>query len=247
MASAGCTENMQIKTQEKLLRQSYVSTLDNTEREYFIYLPKGYENSDTKNWPVMLFLHGNGERGNGKDELDYVLAHGPLYEAWIQKRDLPFIIISPQLHMFDFDKQGLDYIDNRTEDWIPKRLENGVPPRDELFATPDPMKGVLSAENMSEVSPPPKGWEKVEGDLLGMLDYVSENFHADNQRIYLTGLSYGGFGSWYMASKHPERFAAVAPVVGWGEPSLMAPIAKAQLPVWAFAGGRDNAVRKQLF
>ena len=48
----------------------------------------------------MLFLHGDGERGDGKGELDYVLVHGPLFEAWCQRRDLPFIIISPQLPMF---------------------------------------------------------------------------------------------------------------------------------------------------
>src|SRR5690606_41947331 len=54
--------------------------------------------------------------------------------------------------------------------------------------------------------------------------------------------SYGGFGTWYMAGKHPERFAAICPVVGWGHPALMEPIAKAKLPVWVFAGGRDGAV-----
>jgi predicted peptidase len=50
-----------------------------------------------------------------------------------------------------------------------------------------------------------------------------------------------------MASKHTERFAAIAPVVGWGHPSLMKPIAKHQLPVWQFAGGRDSAVNIKYF
>ncbi len=90
---------------EQLLRLSYQSQIDNEQREYFVYLPKGYHSHSGKKWPVMLFLHGNGERGNGKSELDYVVTHGPLYEAWIQKKDLPFIIISPQLHMFDMDKK----------------------------------------------------------------------------------------------------------------------------------------------
>lgn len=70
-------------------------------------------------WPILMFLHGNGERGNGKDELDYVLMHGPLYEAWIQKKDLPFIIVSPQLPMFDFDNKGIDYITNRSKKIYP--------------------------------------------------------------------------------------------------------------------------------
>jgi predicted peptidase len=50
-----------------------------------------------------------------------------------------------------------------------------------------------------------------------------------------------------MASRHPQKFAAIAPVVGWGHPDLMAPIGKNNLPVWAFAGGRDFAVNKSYF
>jgi hypothetical protein len=44
---------------------------------------------------------GNGERGDGKADLDYVLTHGPLFEAWVQRRDLPFVMIAPQLPLFD--------------------------------------------------------------------------------------------------------------------------------------------------
>src|SRR5690606_41936194 len=93
-------------------RLPYVSQADNKSREFFVYLPGGYETQPEQQWPVLLFLHGNGERGNGLDELDYVLIHGPLYEAWIQKKDLPFIIIAPQLHMFGMGK--VDYIARRT-------------------------------------------------------------------------------------------------------------------------------------
>ena len=70
------------KSEEQLIRVPYTSSLDNTAREYFLYLPKGYKEHD-KNWPILMFLHGNGERGNGKSELDYVQIHGPLYEAWV--------------------------------------------------------------------------------------------------------------------------------------------------------------------
>ena len=58
----------------------------------------------------------------------------------------------------------------------------------------------------------------------------------------MTGLSYGGFGTWNLASRHPERFAAIAPVAGWGHSDLMAPLAERQMPVWAFAGGRDRTI-----
>ena len=72
-------------------------------------------------------------------------------------------------------------------------------------------------------------------------------YQTDPNRLYLTGLSYGGFGTWYMASKHPEMFAAINPIVGWGHPDLMEPIAMANLPTWVFSAGRDPAVRKRYF
>ncbi|MBU2984938.1 prolyl oligopeptidase family serine peptidase [Saccharophagus degradans] len=232
---------------EQLLRIPYTSSLDNTPREYLVYLPQGYADNPDKDWPVMLFLHGNGERGDGLSELDFVMAHGPLYEAWIQKQPLPFIIISPQLHMFDLRENGPDYIKNRTLDSLPKRLENGVPERGPMFTRGGPMDGVPQAD-MSKVDITlPIGWNYVEQDLLGMLTHAHANYRTDASRVYLTGLSYGGFGAWYMASKHPQLFAAIAPVVGWGHPDLMAPIAEHKIPVWQFAAGRDYSVRIQYF
>lgn len=233
---------------EQLLRLPYTSTLNNKEREYFVYLPRGYEDNPHKTWPVMMFLHGNGERGNGTDELDFVLSHGPLYEAWVYKKDLPFIIISPQLHMFDMDKRNISYIDDRTTDWIPKRQAEGVPERGGLQAPNARMSGDPEKQDMSDMNPGlPEGWNLVEEDLLGMIDTVTQKYNADTNKLYLTGLSYGGFGTWYMASRHPKLFAAIAPVVGWGHPDLMAPIADHQIPLWVFAGGRDTIVQAQYF
>ena len=82
----------------ELKRVSYQSAATGLERDYYVYLPEGFAQKDK--WPVILTLSGNGERGNGKDELDYVLANGPLFEAWSQQRHLPFVIIAPQLPMF---------------------------------------------------------------------------------------------------------------------------------------------------
>jgi len=197
---------------------------------------------------VMLFLHGNGERGNGLDELDFVMMQGPLHEAWVQKKDLPFIIISPQLHMFGWDKKGIAYIDNRLKGNIPKRLAQGVPKRSAAFQTNGAMQRMAALTQMSDVAPLlPQGWEMLENDLITMLDSVQHKYRANVNQTYLSGLSYGGFGTWYMASKYPKRFTAIAPVVGWGHPSLMAPIAKHKIPVWAFAGGRDSAVNIKYF
>ncbi len=239
-------ENPAPQLGDQLLRLSYTSQVDKQQHQYFVYLPRGYNSDTKKRWPLMLFLHGNGERGDGRDELDYVIKNGPLYEAWIQKKDLPFIIISPQLPMFGMEK--IPYIAARTRAEIPVRLAQGVPPRPARFPTPQPMSAGDIVSDMSTLKPLlPMGWEQVEADLLTMLDTVQKNYRTDSHRRYLTGLSYGGFGTWYMASKHPNMFAAIAPVVGWGHPDLMAPIAKANIPVWAFAGGRDTSVVKKYF
>ena len=244
----GCNslQTSQLTSREQLLRVPYTSSVDQLGREYFVYLPRGYETQADKKWPVILFLHGNGERGNGLDELDYVMSHGPLYEAWIQKKDLPFIIVAPQLHMFTMGK--VPYIANRTRAQIPVRLEHGVPAHQPFFATPQLMAAGEELTDLSAVPPLlPMGWEQVEFDLIDIINRVQQQYRTDLTRLYLTGLSYGGFGTWYMASKHPELFAAAVPVVGWGHPDLMAPIAEANLPVWAFAGGRDTSVQKKFF
>ncbi|HCM46920.1 MAG TPA: alpha/beta hydrolase [Colwellia sp.] len=237
-----------VVSEEQLLREAYQSSVDNSQREYFIYLPRAYHDKPEKKWPVILFLHGNGERGNGQNELDFVLMQGPLYEAWVQKKDLPFIIISPQLHMFGWDKKGIAYIDNRLKDNIPKRLSYGVPKRSATFKTQVDFKRISSLTDMSEVAPLlPQGWELLETDLINMLDTVQNKYRVNTDKTYLSGLSYGGFGTWYIASKYPERFAAIAPVVGWGHPSLMPSIAQYKLPVWQFAGGRDTSVNIKYF
>src|SRR5688572_20168398 len=110
----------------RLTRVSYASRATGAERDFFLYLPAGYSKDRERRWPLLLFLHGNGERGDGKSELDFLLANGPLYEAWIQKRDLPFIIAAPQLPMYGRDEYA-DYLRNRSRAELPERLAHGTP------------------------------------------------------------------------------------------------------------------------
>jgi predicted peptidase len=234
------------QSEPELRRVAYQSTRTGKEREYFVYLPRGF--AQKKSWPVMLFLHGDGERGDGKAELDYVLIHGPLSEAWVQKRDLPFVIISPQLDKFS--RGEISYIKNRTPAQIPKRLANGTPPRqDERNSRVEPTLGGLPANNDLQDAPngPPEGWSEMDAEVMAMVDATLRDFKGDPTRVYLTGLSYGGFGTWFFGAKYPQKFAAMAPVVGYGYPAQAQAIAKAKLPVWCFAGGRDPAVPPQFF
>jgi predicted peptidase len=154
---------------------------------YLLFLPKGYHASADKRWPLLLFLHGAGERGS---DVWKVATHGP---PKIVARDpnFPFIVVSPQC------------------------------PEGEVWST---------------------------DQLLGLLDSVMKKLKVDAGRVYLTGLSMGGYGTWDLGLSHPERFAAIVPICGGGQiiNILLAQGAKAQalrsLGVWAFHGGKDPVV-----
>ncbi|OHB60082.1 MAG: phospholipase [Planctomycetes bacterium RBG_13_46_10] len=148
--------------------------------QYLLFLPEGYENKQQR-WPMILFLHGAGERGN---DLNLVKKHG-LPKIIEQQKDFPFIVVSPQC-------------------------------------------------------PQGQWWtEKVEV-LINLLDEIVNRYNVDTERIYLTGLSMGGYGTWTLAAAYPERFAAIAPICGGGE-RYMADKFK-EVPVWAFHSAKDNVV-----
>ena len=157
--------------------------------DYLLYLPSDYSPTSKKRWPLMLFLHGAGERGTN---LTKVAAHGPPKLVANEKKDLPFIIVSPQCPTGE-------------------RWRNEV--------------------------------------LTALLDDVIGRYRVDTNRLYLTGLSMGGYGTWSLATEYPERFAAVAPICGGGEivPILLAGTKKKaalkSLGVWAFHGAKDPVVK----
>ena len=148
--------------------------------DYLLYLPKDYDQQDA--WPLVLFLHGSGERG---DDLELVKTHGPP-KLIAEGRDFPFLIVSPQC------------------------------PKD-------------------------RQWEPIE--LIALLEHIGSRYKVDAERIYVTGLSMGGFGTWRLAGYAPHRFAAIAPICGGGETYWTKQLA--HLPVWAFHGAKDTGVPPQ--
>ena len=76
--------------------------------------------------------------------------------------------------------------------------------------------------------------------LSALLDQVIVSYPVDPDRLYLTGLSMGGYGTWHLAAAQPERFAAIAPICGGGNPQGARHLKN--LPVWAFHGAKDNVV-----
>ena len=149
------------------------------EFRYLSYVPDDYRADRSRKWPLLLFLHGAGERGS---DLELVKLHGPpkLIEAG---RKFPFVVISPQCPL-----------DSR---WMPAALE-------------------------------------------ALIDSIQPRYRIDAARIYVTGLSMGGHATWELAVRHPERYAAVIPVCGVGDPSRAHRLR--DLPLWAFHGALDDVV-----
>lgn len=88
-------------------------------------------------------------------------------------------------------------------------------------------------------------WPELAESLDALLDQVMATYAVDPQRVYLTGLSMGGFGTWYLGATRPQRFAAIAPICGggyWfhGFPNQVC--ALKTTPVWAFHGAKDEIV-----
>ncbi len=147
---------------------------------YLLHLPADY-GKGKKKWPLMLFLHGAGERG---DDVKVLEVHGPPKLA-AQGKDLPFIIVSPQCP---------------TGQWWTARTES----------------------------------------LMALVDEMIARYNVDETRVYVTGLSMGGFGTWQLASQYPDRFAAAIPICGGGNAFLARTLKT--VPIWAFHGGKDSVV-----
>lgn len=86
--------------------------------------------------------------------------------------------------------------------------------------------------------PTDKWWEPIE--LLTLIDKICSMYPVDSSRIYVTGISLGGFGTWALAAYASQRLAAIVPICGGGE-TLWAERIK-DLPVWAFHGAHDTIV-----
>lgn len=76
--------------------------------------------------------------------------------------------------------------------------------------------------------------------LVELLDHIVKTYGVDEDHIALTGLSMGGYGSWRLAADHPNRFSAVVPVCGGGDPADADKLKS--LAIWVFHGDQDGAV-----
>jgi len=172
---------------------------------YQVFVPANW--TKTQKWPVILFLHGSGERGNdGLKPTDVGIGHAIRLSPHL----IPFVVVMPQC------REG------------------------KIWSDP-----------------------AMEAQALAALDHAIREFHGDRNRIYLTGISMGGYGTWDYAARMPGKFAALAVICGglagpkdWPElhvpmmddPRIADPYAETarrigKTPVWIFHGDVDDSVR----
>ncbi|MDB4974070.1 MAG: phospholipase [Myxococcaceae bacterium] len=93
---------------------------------------------------------------------------------------------------------------------------------------------------VSPQCPSGTSWSQLTSALQELLDELVPRFRLDDRRLYLTGMSMGAFGAWKLAAERPQRFAALIPVCGGGDPSWAKSLQT--LPTWAFHGEQDDVV-----
>ena len=148
---------------------------------YAVFVPEGYDGQ--RRFPVVLFLHGAGERGEGGVRPAQV-GLGPINAQ--RPGDFPFIAVFPQAQ----------------QTWSAESADAKI--------------------------------------ALAALDEVQQDYAVDPGRVVLTGLSMGGMGTWSIATAHPDRFSALVPICGPGDPEQAEAIKT--IPTWGFVGDRDRAL-----
>lgn len=162
-------------------------------------LLKPIRNEPRQKVPLVIFLHGAGERG---DDNTAQLVHGMQEFIAPQRREkYPCYVLAPQCPS---DKKWVEV------DW--------------------------SAESHKLPEIPSVPLQLVRGLVQEMIE--TEN--VDKNRIYITGLSMGGYGTWDAIARYPELFAAAVPICGGGDPATVDRFS--QLPIWCFHGDQDQAV-----
>lgn len=160
-----------------------MSDADGKQRSYVLFVPYKLEPSSRP--PIVLFLHGAGERGsNGLDPM--MVGIGPA--IWKQKSSFPAVVVIPQCHV--------------GSGW--------------LAETPDA------------------------AFALQALAAAQKEFNTDPDRVYLTGLSMGGAGTWSLAARDPKMFAAIVPMCSRADLKIAEKLAAAKLPIWNFCGDKDR-------
>ena len=163
---------------------------------YRILKPLNYNSN--KQYPVHLFLHGAGERGNDNDSQ---LVHGgKLFLKKENREQYNSWVIFPQA------------------------------PKNDWWGYKEPYKFDYNVKESKAMSL-----------VVKLMDDFIERKDVDTNRVYVSGLSMGGMGTFVILNLRPEMFAAATPICGDGDPSLVSNYSK-KVPVWIFHGSDDTVV-----
>ncbi|MGG0413758.1 chitobiase/beta-hexosaminidase C-terminal domain-containing protein [Peribacillus simplex] len=182
---------------EKFLEFTYKSM------PYRLYVPENYDPNTS--YPLVLFLHGGGERGNDNEKHLMANDGAVIWAAPENQAKHPSFILAPQ--------------------------SRNVP--DGGFTITRDVNNIVNLSRVFEVSEDLKMAYEV-------LQHVRGEYNIDPNRLYSTGVSQGGFGTFNMNMEHPDTFAAMVPIAGGADP------AKAHLikhvPIWAFHAKDDSVI-----
>jgi len=173
---------------------------DGESMPYRLAVPRGYDAQQQQPYPLVLFLHGAGLRGD-HNPVSRTQAYLELTSSKIQK-DTPVFVLTPQCP--------------NGQQWVDTPWAAGSYDLDDV-----PISAPLS-------------------QALAILDAVLDEYRIDPARVYVAGQSMGGYGTWDLLMRHPDRFAAGVAVCGAGDPSRADVLA--EKPIWVFHGLRDNIV-----
>jgi predicted peptidase len=165
---------------------------------YQLLKPSGYD--PQKKYPLVLFLHGAGERGTDNHaQLTHVAR---IFATPENRRTYPCFVLAPQCPP---ERKWAEV------DW--SAMHHKTPEKPSI-----PL--ALAMEVIAQ---------------------LQKEYSIDAKRLYVMGLSMGGYGSWDAISRYPETFAAAVPICGGGDEDKAPAIAK--IPVWVFHGDHDGAVK----
>lgn len=173
---------------------------------YRVLYPENFDKS--KEYPLVYFLHGAGERGTDNEKQ---LVHGSKLFLDPQNRsEYPAIVVFPQC-------PSNDYWAN-----VSRKVNPETGKRDFIFAKKGkPTKAMQGA--------------------LSLIDSLVALSYVDKSRVYVSGLSMGGMGTFELINRKPDTFAAAMPICGGGNPKSVRNYAK-KLPLWVFHGAKDDVV-----
>lgn len=170
-----------------------------------------------KKYPLLVWLHGRGQRGS--DNSPKVFGNAGLFKGARaivspnMQAEFPCLVLVPQCSDKTINEEWAKWVGNTPE---------------------TPFVGLGKDGSYTQAPEPSDSGRAV----LELIDSLLATQPVDRDRVYLTGQSMGGFGTWEFAMRRPELFAAIVPMAGYSDPSTVARVA--HIPCWIFHGGADE-------